>query len=83
MLQVWSTLATVPIFGFTLGPGFLLGTASVLLSTLLYGGAIKIPGDYWNREPAMCARARQLGASKASGADGDDLDLESALTARA
>jgi hypothetical protein len=57
VLQVWSILATLPI---------LLGTASVLLSTLLYGGAIKVSGDYWNRGAEMCDRARRLGASEAT-----------------
>ena len=43
LATVWATLASVPLFGFSLGPGFIVGMGAVLGSTLLYGGTPSLP----------------------------------------
>lgn len=58
LATVWAAVATVPLFGFTLQPTFLLGMGMVLVSTLLYGDQIKMSGQWWNSEPPMCTSVR-------------------------
>merc|ERR1711993_138366 len=41
-------------FGFEVGGSFLLGTAMVIFSAMLYGGVVKMPGDWWNTAPNLC-----------------------------
>lgn len=53
-----AAVAAVPLFGFSLGPAFLIGMLVILVSVLLYGGNIKVTGDYWNQEPPMCSKFR-------------------------
>lgn len=53
-----AAVAAVPLFGFSLGPAFLIGMLVILISVLLYGGNIKVTGDYWNQEPPMCSKFR-------------------------
>eukprot|EP00419_Tripos_fusus_P000328 CAMPEP_0172671104 /NCGR_PEP_ID=MMETSP1074-20121228/10707_1 /TAXON_ID=2916 /ORGANISM="Ceratium fusus, Strain PA161109" /LENGTH=267 /DNA_ID=CAMNT_0013488099 /DNA_START=553 /DNA_END=1356 /DNA_ORIENTATION=+ len=49
-----STLLAVVCFGFQVGGGFALGTTMVIASAMLYGGVVKIPGDWWNTAPSLC-----------------------------
>ena len=58
---VIATIASVPLFGFTLGPSFAVGMLVVLASTLVYGGTVKIPrnADYWYTEPETCKNMRR------------------------
>lgn len=60
LATVLAAVMAVPLFGFTLNPIFIVGTGIVLVSTLVYGGTIKIPGDeeYWTTEPETCAKFR-------------------------
>ena len=58
LATVIATLASVPIFGFSLQPLFLVGMCLVLVSTFLYGGTIKLRAEWWNTEPALCASIR-------------------------
>lgn len=41
-------------FGFVIGGRFVLGVALVIGSTLLYGGVVKLPGEWWNSECELC-----------------------------
>lgn len=47
---VASTIIAVFAFDFVLSATFGVGTVMVLGSALMYGGVIKIPGDWWNSE---------------------------------
>merc|ERR1712008_122299 len=49
-----STLLAMVCFGFEVGGGFLLGTAMVIISAMLYSGVVKMPGDWWNTDPGLC-----------------------------
>jgi len=58
LATVFTCFASVPLFGFQLSLGFFLGMLVVLGSTLLYGGTVKLPGDWWNSEPETCKSFR-------------------------
>merc|ERR1712070_959642 len=58
LATVLASIAAVPLFGFSLGTSFLIGMAVVLGSSLLYGGTIKMEGQWWNSEPELCASFR-------------------------
>mmetsp|Transcript_44030 Transcript_44030/g.95850 ORF Transcript_44030/g.95850 Transcript_44030/m.95850 type:complete len:369 (+) Transcript_44030:57-1163(+) len=47
------TVISVFVFGFKLEEIFGLGSTIVILSTLLYGNIIKLPGEWWNSEPCL------------------------------
>mmetsp|Transcript_48623 Transcript_48623/g.87364 ORF Transcript_48623/g.87364 Transcript_48623/m.87364 type:complete len:402 (-) Transcript_48623:43-1248(-) len=47
-------IISVFMFGFSLGFAFGVGALMVIASTLLYGGVVKIPGDWWNSECELC-----------------------------
>jgi hypothetical protein len=66
LATVWSAMASVPLFGFCLSPSFAIGTMMVLGATLIYGGTIKVPGEYWAGEPPLCANIRQSNHSSAN-----------------
>ena len=57
LATVWATVATVFLFGFTLGGEFVIGMLLVLGATLLYGGTVKLPGVPFSEnisEGALC-----------------------------
>ena len=58
LATVWASLASVPLFGFSLSPSFACGAAAVILATLIYGQNVEIPGEYWKGEPELCAKIR-------------------------
>merc|ERR1712008_632327 len=53
-------ILSVFCFGFVIGGHFVVGTAMVIVSTLLYGSILRLPGDWWNSEPELCGRAREI-----------------------
>jgi len=58
LATVVSTFASVPLFGYEIGPMFVLGVGVVLYSTLLYGGTLKLPvqdPESWDQEFQICA----------------------------
>jgi len=50
---VLATIISVPLFGFTTGPSFVLGVFLVIWSSLVYGKIFKFSGDWWNTELKM------------------------------
>jgi len=48
------TLLAMACFGFEVHGGFLVGTSMVIVSAMLYGGVVKVPGDWWNTAPGLC-----------------------------
>ena len=47
--------------------GFLFGMIVVFVSTLIYGGMIKLPGDWWSEEPKIFSSLRLVcGRTKGS-----------------
>eukprot|EP00930_Biecheleria_cincta_P101308 TRINITY_DN92949_c0_g1_i1.p1 TRINITY_DN92949_c0_g1~~TRINITY_DN92949_c0_g1_i1.p1 ORF type:complete len:399 (+),score=73.26 TRINITY_DN92949_c0_g1_i1:67-1263(+) len=48
-------LASVFMFGFSLSVLFGVGSLVVIVSTLMYGGIVTLPGDWWEAECALCA----------------------------
>lgn len=56
---LWASIASVYLYGFELHFNFLFGMLIVLLSTLMYGGSIKISTQYWNDEPNLCTKLRK------------------------
>jgi len=48
------TLLAMACFGFEVHGGFLVGTSMVIVSAMLYGGVVKVPGDWWNTAPSLC-----------------------------
>lgn len=58
LATVIATLAAVPLFAFELSISFFVGMMIVIFSTLLYGNAIKVEGEYWNSEPPLCKSFR-------------------------
>ena len=59
LATVWATVASVPLFGFSISIQFGIGTAMVLLSTLLYGKTVAVKGAFWNEEPELCKNLRK------------------------
>jgi len=53
-------ILSVFCFGFVIGGHFVVGTAMVIVSTLLYGSILPLPGRWWNSEPQLCGHARNL-----------------------
>jgi len=49
------SLIAVVTFGFVLRLSFGAGTLMVVGSTLVYGGVLKLPGEWWNSECDACA----------------------------
>lgn len=63
LATVLSAFASVFLFGFELHLNFFIGTLLVVGSSLMYGGAIKLPGRWWAVEPDLCHKShadRQL-----------------------
>jgi len=52
-------ILSVFCFGFVIGGHFVVGTAMVIISTLLYGGILKLPGDWLNSEPQLFGCSRE------------------------
>lgn len=52
-------ILSVFCFGFVVGGHFVAGTAMVIISTLLYGGILKLPGDWLNSEPQLFGCSRE------------------------
>jgi UDP-sugar transporter A1/2/3 len=50
---IFCAIFSVFIFGFVLRPSFGVGALAVLAATLLYGGVIELPGEWWNSELAL------------------------------
>mmetsp|Transcript_14946 Transcript_14946/g.19630 ORF Transcript_14946/g.19630 Transcript_14946/m.19630 type:complete len:359 (-) Transcript_14946:873-1949(-) len=63
LATIVATLASVPLFGFELTFSFFVGMIVVIGSTLLYGGTVKMSGNYWNSEPPLCKGIRGAPAS--------------------
>lgn len=59
LATILAAVAAVFCFGFVLHFSFGLGTLIVLASTLLYGGVLKLPGDWWNKESELCTALRK------------------------
>mmetsp|Transcript_2881 Transcript_2881/g.4696 ORF Transcript_2881/g.4696 Transcript_2881/m.4696 type:complete len:372 (-) Transcript_2881:159-1274(-) len=57
LATVLSAFASVFLFGFELHLNFFFGTLLVVGSSLLYGGAIKLPGRWWAEEPTLCQKS--------------------------
>jgi len=55
-----SCILSVFCFGFVIGGHFVVGTAMVIVSTLLYGSILPLRGRWWNSEPQLCGRARNF-----------------------
>jgi len=55
-----AALISVVAFGFVLKMSFGLGTLMVVGSTLLYGSVLKLPGEWWNSECALCSAPRAV-----------------------
>lgn len=49
-------LLSIVALGFEIGVSFVLGMLFVLTSALLYGGVIKLPGEWWNVELRFAAK---------------------------
>eukprot|EP00511_Aplanochytrium_stocchinoi_P004156 CAMPEP_0204841050 /NCGR_PEP_ID=MMETSP1346-20131115/40352_1 /ASSEMBLY_ACC=CAM_ASM_000771 /TAXON_ID=215587 /ORGANISM="Aplanochytrium stocchinoi, Strain GSBS06" /LENGTH=355 /DNA_ID=CAMNT_0051978907 /DNA_START=214 /DNA_END=1284 /DNA_ORIENTATION=+ len=53
-----AAIMAVPLFGFELNFSFFVGMLVVVGSTLLYGGAVSLNGEWWNKEPEFCKGVR-------------------------
>lgn len=51
LATVLTTIGSVICFGFEIHISFFIGSFLVLGSSLLYGGALKMPGEWWNEDP--------------------------------
>ncbi|CAE7859560.1 SLC35A1 [Symbiodinium sp. KB8] len=51
LATVLTTILSVVCFGFEVHISFFFGGLLVVGSSLLYGGAVKIPGEWWNTDP--------------------------------
>lgn len=51
LATVLTTIGSVVCFGFEIHASFFIGSILVVGSSLLYGGALKLPGDWWNDDP--------------------------------
>lgn len=51
LATVLTTIGSVICFGFEIHATFFIGSFLVLGSSLLYGGALKVPGEWWNEDP--------------------------------
>lgn len=58
LATILTCFVSMPLFGFQLSFGFAAGMLVVIGSTLLYGGTVKLPGDWWNSEPSVCRSFR-------------------------
>jgi len=64
LATILTCFVSIPLFGFQLNTSFFFGMVVVFISTLIYGGMIKLPGDWWNKEPQIFSSLRVLGDTK-------------------
>ena len=60
LATIVASIVSVPLFGFTITIEFVFGMLVVVLSTLLYGGTLTVPGEWWSQEPATCRNLRNV-----------------------
>jgi len=73
LATIVATLLSVACFGFELRLGFGIGTLAVLGSTLLYGGILVLPGDWWNDECELCSDLRKRTSDKKESTNDEEL----------
>jgi len=61
LATILTCIVSVPLFGFQLSTIFFVGMLIIVASVLVYGGTIKLPGEWWNAEPQMCKALRTCG----------------------
>ena len=67
LATILTCFLSIPLFGFQLNLGFFFGMIVVFVSTLIYGGMIKLPGDWWSEEPKIFSSLRLSGGGRTKG----------------
>ena len=60
LATIVASIVSVPLFGFIITIEFVFGMLLVVMSTLLYGGTLTVPGGWWSQEPATCRNLRNV-----------------------